>query len=247
MKKIALATTIAALTCSAAFADTYRAEVGLTIDQYSPDAGDDFNKYTLFGDVYFQDVDASVGPRNEAPFLNKASSVGLDYTNVDQDNVDDAFALDGRFIIGEKWIVEAMYGDNGGDVVDYGIGFGWYLNDMMDLVFIYDTTDADNAPDNLTARMHGVAGQLGYTAYLGYIDTDDDSGSKIGGDLTYYINNDLGIGAMIDYASVGDNDATDWGIYADWFVAPAFDLRLDYSTANDGDDSEIGLTGSFRF
>ncbi|SMF57558.1 hypothetical protein SAMN02745866_03688 [Alteromonadaceae bacterium Bs31] len=259
MKKLSVAIAAGALLASPVFANDYQAELGLVYGQVDTklDLGpfgsfdDDASSTTLYGEVFFDTVDTSKGPLAEASFLSKSSGLSLSYTTV-EDVDDDSWALGGRFVFGNDYIIEAGY-SSVEDSTSWGAGFGKYLTDSTDLVVSYSTNDDANL-DTLSADMHSVVSlsgdaSLAYTLGLSYLDADSETGFGIAGDLTYYFNNNLGIGAGVSQQSFDSVDITTWQVFADWFVTNNLDLGLSYSDTDMEiiETSMIAANASFRF
>jgi len=258
MKKLAYIVAAGAIISTSAVADDYQAEIGLvygTIDT-EVDLGPfgsgsvDANTAMLFGEVYFDKVDTSKGPLAEASFLSKSSGLMASYTDIE--NVDDnSWGLGGRFVFGEDYIIEADYSSDG-DIDSYGIGFGKYLSDNTDVVVSYGSSDDLDA---LNADMHSVVSlsgtsSLAYSLGIAYLKASDESGYGLSGDLTYYFNNNFGIGASVARDSIDDIDSTSWALNADWFVNNSWDLGLMYSSTDLADIVTVDMLAasvSFRF
>ncbi|MFT7560125.1 MAG: hypothetical protein ACI93R_002040 [Flavobacteriales bacterium] len=252
MKKLVLATTIAVLTSAYAQADSYQVEIGATYGQ-SETGSFESDIYTLDGEVFFAEVDTSKGSLAEASFLDKASGLGLTYATTSPETGDsvDAWATGLRVVTGGDLIIEASYADSDDDSA-FGIGIGTYLNDNTDIVVSYETADEADL-DTLAVDLHSVVSlsgdsSLAYNVGASYIDAND-SGYGIAGELTYYVNNNLGFGGVVGYTSVGDSDLTTFGVKADYFVNSTIRLRAMYSTAeaNSFDTDTFTLGASARF
>jgi len=257
MKKLACAVAVGAIMSTSAVADDYQAEIGLIYGKIDTEVNigpfgtysGDANTATIFGEVYFDKVDTSKGPLAEASFLSKSSGVMASYTDI-EDADDKSWSLGGRFVLDNDYIIEANYDSLEGDS-SYGIGFGKYLTENTDLVVSYGS---DDDLDALSADMHSVvdlsgAASLAYSLGVSYLKTSDESGYGLFGDLTYYFNNNFGIGAGVSTDSVGDVDMTTWALNADWFVTSDWDLGVIYSST-DADIITIDLFAanlSFRF
>jgi len=254
MKKFALAAAITALTSAYAQADTYQVEVGANYSQTDYD-GFEVDTSSLNAEIFFSEVDTSKGPLAEASFLDKASGLGLSYDSISPEVGDstDNWSTDIRFVTSGSLIIEATYSDLDFDSV-YGIGIGTYLNDTTDIVVSYSTTDESDV-DTLAVDLHNVTSlsgdsSLGYNVAAVYVDTDDDSGYGIAGELTYYVNNNLGFGAFADITSVGDADVTNYGLNADYFINSMVRIVATYATTDfdselTADTLSIGVSARF--
>jgi len=248
MKKLSLFVAVGAVIASPVFANDYQAEIGLTYGQIDyPSA--DLNTTTLFGEVFFDKVDTSKGPLGEASFLDKSSGLAATYTEVeDADNND--WNLSGRFVLSSDYIVEASAASiNDSDTI--GLGFGKYLTDTTDLVFSYAKND-DADVDTFALDLHSVVAlegdaSLAYTLTAAYLNTAEDSGTSLSGDLTYYVNNNLGLGASYSRESISDLDISSWSVFVDWFVTGNLDLGLVYASADLDFIETDTITGSLSY
>lgn len=250
MKRVALCALVAAISSVPAMADTYRAEVG--VEYANTDInGFDFDAYGLNAEVFFTPVDTTKGPLAEASFLDQASGISASWTDI-EDIDDDLLSLGSRVVTTGGFIIEASYADNGEDDA-LSLGAGLYLNDTTDLVFTYATND-DADLDTLSADLHSVVTldgdmSLAYSLGASYIDADVDNGFGLGGNITFYLNNQLGFSGIVDYTEVGDGDVTITGVGVDYFVAPQFRVSATFLNTDVGpfESDTLGVAASLRF
>lgn len=255
MKKILLGTAIAALATTGAYAEDYQFELGANYVT-GENAGTDFDGFGVYGEVHLDTVDTSKGPLNEAAFLDKSSSVRLDWATK-EDDVDGAEAADnvtlsGRFVTQGDWIIEASYLDVDGDDTAIALGVGVYLNDTMDLVVSYGTYD-DADKSALAVDIHNVSSlggdaSLAYDVGVSYLDEYSETGYELRGGVDYYFNNAVSIGGSLKLNSINDVDTSTLAVGVDYFVAPAIRLSGEfYTLGQDGDGDGITLSGAVRF
>lgn len=209
----------------------------------------------MYGIAYFSQVGTSKGPLAEAAFLDKASGIFASYTSNDDADNNKSLAL--RSVISEKWIVEANYNDSGDDDA-FGLGFGAYLTDDIDLVGTYTNGDGF---DPFGANLHGVFSLQGDTAIA--IDANVTNNSPDVGDSTtffafggdYYFNKSFALGTSYSATTGGFAEVDAFEVSADWFVIDNIDLSVVYTTATtsfdefdtDIEEDIITLGAAIRF
>jgi hypothetical protein len=250
MKRVALCALVAAASSVPALADSYMAEVGA--QYFNTDFGsNDVDAYGLNGEIFFAPVDTSKGPLAEASFLDHASSISASWVDIDEAD-DDLLGLGLRVVTPGDFIIEASF-DDSGDSDQWGLGLGLYLNDTTDLVFTYsDIDDADQS--SLTADLHSVIAlggdmSLAYSVIASYIDAADENGYGLGGDVTFYVNDQLGFTGLVDYTEIDDFDVTTLGVSVDYFIVPMFRVSASFINQDTGftDIDTIGIDASVRF
>jgi hypothetical protein len=236
------------LLSSVALAETHSAEIGLGVDHFRA-GGDSTNHYTVDGTFYFSPVDDSHGPREEAAFLSKASSVSLEYT--DYQHGDELYGIGGRVVLSNDYILQAGYSRDNGENT-YNIGAGLYLTDHSDLVFSYERES--DSKTNIFGAVYRAeqhlenAASLGYEAGAHYHDASGHSGYELEAGATYYFNHDFGLGAELGYEDDGDSNATKLGVHGSYFFTPAFYVRAGYAHVNaDGGENEFSVRAALRF
>jgi opacity protein-like surface antigen len=255
MKKLILGTVIAALTTAGAYAEDYQFELGaayITGDL----SGVDYDGFGFSGEAHFDKVDTSKGPLNEAAFLDKSSFVVARWLTLEADfpgaEAADNIALEGRFVVGSDWIIEADFNDLDGDETILGVGIGRYLNDTTDLVVSYEQYDeADSS--SLGADIHSLHSLTGgtalaYDAGISYLDSGDENGYELRGGVDYYFNKSVSVGAGLSLASIDEEDVSTLGLRVNYFVAPSIKLSAEVeSLGQDADGDAIMLSGAVRF
>jgi hypothetical protein len=242
------------LLSSVALADTYRAEAGLNYDNTDADnASSSVDTYTLGGSVYFKPVDDSKGPRAEAAFLSRSSSVSATYADSDDNVFDKTYTADTRVVLGNGTILEAGYANFDYDKA-YKIGVGTYLSDHSDVTLSYTTSDLSNV-NILGATYHSVVklagtSSLGYSVGAGYVDLPNgENGYTVDADATYYFNPNLGLGGLFGYTDNDSYNTTSYGLQASYFITPAFFVK-GYAKTTDYDgpnEDSYGIGASVRF
>ncbi|MDF1690727.1 MAG: putative porin [Zhongshania sp.] len=264
MKKTLLASAIAILATSHAYAD-YQFELGAVYTQGEA-ANTDYDGFGIAGEFHFDKVDTSKGPLAEASFLDKSSFVNFNFLSIEPDfaNADEIETtnIGGRFVTATKLIIEADWTtvDTGNSDADsIRVGVGTYLNDNTDVVVSYTTEDDDNADvDYLDVAFHGVnplnqGASVAYDVAVGYIDTDNDSGYQIAVGGTYYFNTMFGIGVNAGITDVGDASSDTISIDASFFPNPQIELYASIFDSsieennNDADADGILLGAAVRF
>jgi hypothetical protein len=241
----------ATLLSSVAIADTYQVEVGAAISHLSNDS-DNTNVYGVDGTYYFAPVDDSKGPREEAAFLSKASSVSLAY--IGHQDAKDSYNISTRIVFGNDYIVEAGYARNFGEENVFSVGAGLYLNDHSDLVLTYERLDESKT--NVVQLRYTAEQELTHTTSLGYqvgvayVDPSaGSSGYQIDAEATYYFNHDFGLGADLGYADHGHGSDTTYGVHASYFITPAFyvQAKVDRTNFDGGSENAIRARVAYRF
>ena len=275
-KKTALVAGIGLALSVTAQAD-YQWEVGgdYTYGQFSADTKDtapnpsqsediDENIGRIYGTWYMENVDTSKGPLREAPFLDHASNITVDFTDGQIDlssignNLDDQDGQTGsasmRYVAegpGWKlsgWIADLGYeyrepGDRNIDV--YNVGIGKYLTPNTTLVATYLSQNISNGPDSdgydVTLEHFFAFSNGGLKAYASggkeVVNNADDVDIYTVG-ATWYLNNNLGFGAGYRGASQDGNEVNGFTVNADWFITESFGVDLTYGQV-DFDDIDL--------
>ena len=213
----------------------------------------DENIGQLSGTWYFENVDTSKGPLNEAAFLDHASNITVFATDgqVDLNSLDDrlqdqdgqTYGFDSRYVAeGPGWKLSGWLGELGYEYRDlsssidiYHAAIGKYLTQNTTLVVNYDRIDVSAGGDTngYSADLeHFFAfsnGGLKVNASVGKVvvsDADDVDQYGLGG--TWYLSNNLGFGA--DYQNTQRNGfaVNSWAVNANWFITEAFAVDLSY-------------------
>lgn len=255
MKKTLLASAIAILATSHAYAD-YQFELGAVYAQ--GEAGNtDYDGFGIGGEFHFDKVDTSKGPLAEASFLDKSSFVNFSFLSIEPDvkNADEIETTDigGRFVTATNLIIEANWtttdaGNSDTDTIRVGVGT--YLSDNTDVVVSYTTEDDNNADvDYLDVTFHGVnplnqGASVAFDVSAGYIDTDTDSGYQISVGGTYYFNKMFGLGVSAGITDVGDTSSDTVSVDASFFPSEQFELSASiFDSSTEFNNTDIDSDG----
>jgi hypothetical protein len=271
MKKVLIAAAVAAVSTSAVASD-YRFQIDADYAANEVNKEVDTDIMSLAGTFYLAPVDDSVGPKAEAAFLNKSSSIFLGYgrTNLDASSADiidpgftvrldedgDVWALGGRFVTSNGIILELDYATvEIDDVIDSNsllLGVGYYLNDSSAITLGYvqseeDEFDLEN--DIWSAGYKTLLNDnLNLEAKFDY--SDPDFGEKaydLSGAADYYLNTNASIGGVLGYVSSDDDFTEAWvyGIRGEYFFNSNIALNASYSvsTPDKGDDNSVWSIG----
>ena len=240
------------------YIDTYRWELrgNYTAGEWSangfPDTETD--QFGIGGSWYFQPVDTTLGPRSEAAFLDHASdiTVGYQYSEVDDNGIDidgDQYGISGRYVMDAGFIFEgefARYEPVEAEVDTFRLSVGYYLTDTTSLIIDYRDADADDGgdTDGWNARVEhfwGFSnnGGLKLEGNYGFINVDSADDIDLWGlGATWYITQDLGIGASYDNKDFGQLETEDYSLFAEWFVTRniAVNLAWEHKEPDDFDN-----------
>ena len=268
-KKTVIAAGLGLAISSAAQAE-YQFELGAnssTGDFEVGSASADQETFGLAGSYYLDSVDTSRGPLGEAAFLDRASSIDLDFStgelDGDESDVDvDSFAIDGRLVAKESgWLLELGYrlDEIGNEEVDtYSIGAGKYVLENTAVVLSYANSDSDilGESDSYELGLEHLwqleRGAIKLDAVVGLVDPEiRDDYSVWGLDGTYYVNPSLGFGAAYALADGDETELQNWSLFARWFVTEKVALSLAYSELEDDkfdlESDAIEFTVNVRF
>lgn len=254
LKNRVLSAAVMSLLSSVALADTYQAEAGLFYNNTDADTmASDYDTYGINASIFLKPVDDSKGPRLEAAFLDRASGISVQYSDPDDIPVDETYAVQGRYVLGNGTILEAGYADFDIDE-SFHIGLGTYLSDTSAVMLRYSETD-DSDVQRLEASYKAVAKLAGtsavaYSVSAGLVDVPhQDTGYSFGGEATYYFNQNFGIGATVSFQDLDSGDIESYGLQASYFFTPNFYVQGFAKTTDfDGPDEEqFGLSASIRF
>ncbi len=256
MNKLSITAAAAALLTFPVYAENYQAEIGvfqqrLELEfkfegEYDIFNSKEKNTYTsIFAEVYFEQVDTSKGPLAEASFLSKSSGLSIAATTSDEDESSDSWALDGRYVLNSGYILKAAY-DNEQELDTWELGFGTYIGDTSDLVVYYANSGGDL--DTYAADFHSFiklkgSSSLAYSLGIAYQSEfrltigdgvpspkgSGDSALSLSGNLTYYFNQNFGLGAGFTKESTDEYGITTPFAYVDWFVTGSLNLGLLYT------------------
>ncbi|MEZ5571445.1 MAG: hypothetical protein R3E64_05420 [Halioglobus sp.] len=223
----------------------------------------DENVGDLFGTWYMENVDTSKGPLNEAAFLDHASNITVFATDgqVDLNSLDrnledkdgQTYGFESRYVAeGPGWKLSGWLMDLGYEYRDldksidtYHIGIGKYLTPNTTLVVDYQTINVNNGGDtdgysaDLSHFFAFSHGGLKVNASAGKVVVSDASDVEIyelGG--TWYLSNNLGLGAGYKNTSQDGYEVNTWGVNANWFITESFAMDLSYGQ-DDFDDIDL--------
>lgn len=246
-----------------ALADNYQYEASIGLsdgDAESGNASADIESVNLSFVAHFSEVDTSKGPLAEASFLDRASSVSVNYFDTEADfgaeradSNDIAAVL--RLVHGSGVTAELLVADGELERVNtesLGLSLGYYVAENTEIGISYiDVEVADVDTDSIFLGVkHVSAGDLAFSveAAVGTVDngSDDDTAYNFEGIL--YPTSQFGFG--INFTTIdSDIDSDSFEFFADWFVTPAIGVTLSYSDSEigDADADAISLAGRFRF
>jgi hypothetical protein len=209
----------------------------------------DLDVFSVYGTYFLDTVDTSKGPLAEAAFLDRASSVQVDYSNGEFDgifgDVDvEGYGIEGRYVFDQSgWLVDFGYRQDefdNDDIETFSIGAGKYIAENTALVVSYANTEDDFDVDsdaygvNLEHLWSLEQGAIKLDA--GYTFVDPDQGDEVNVfsvDGTYYVNNSLGFGVSYALADSDDTDLEDWSLYSEWFINEQVAVSLAYTESED--------------
>jgi len=254
--------------------DTYRWEINAdyTRGEWSANAFDDTetDEFTVGGSFYLKPVDTTLGPRGEAAFLDHASDITLSYTyaEIDDNGIDvdsDSYLISGRYVMDAGFIFEGAYRyyePVNAEVDQFRLSAGYYITDTTTIIVDYldsDVDDGGNFPDGVAdasdtdgwnARVEhfwGFSndGGLKLEGNYGFINVDDGDDVDLWGvGATWYITQNIGIGATYENTDYGVLESDDYGLFAEWFITRNIAVNLAYEHREPDDfdlDSDINL------
>lgn len=268
-KKTAIVAGISLALSATAQAD-YQWQVDAAASRTNIDVGfddGDADNFGIAGSYFLESVDTSKGPLSEAAFVDQASSVSLSYIYTDLDDIiedvdGDEYGLEGRYVTDNAgWIIEGSYSRQTPDFSDidtYSVGFGKYLTDNTTLTVSYVKTDIDEGgdTDGYVASVEHLwtlsSGAIKLEGNAGFVNVDDgDDIDVYNVAATYYINNNLGLGASYGKFDGGGAETDEWSLFAEWFINEQFAVSAAYAESElDDTDIEIdafAIGGTFRF
>jgi hypothetical protein len=233
----------------------------------SRDNSNDADIFNAYGTYYLENVDTSKGPLGEAAFLDHASDITLfgsdgevDFSNFDNKD-GQTYGAKARYVAegpGWKlsgWLVDIGYerrepGDQ--EINNYNLGIGGYVTPNTTVVVNYSAQslsggnnlneggDTDGYSLDLEHMFLMAKGGFKARASAGRTiisDRDDVDTYKLGG--TWYITNNIGIGA--DYLNTSDNgyEINGYSVSSEWFVTESLAVNLAYEESQP-DDIRIG-------
>ncbi len=232
-----------------------------SFDRSSSD--EDYSGWQVAGEIFFEPVDTSLGPRLLAPFMDRASSVGGAYSTIETDDTDietETWQLFTRVVINGGWVLEGGFGQTDIDAgifdedVDlYRAAVAYYLAQYTQLRVGFDTEDFDGIDydtwsidvTHVQQLENGMTwqAQLLYADVRGDADFGDDDGSDIAVNISWFFNDAFGVGANFmtaDRDSSGDTDS--WEVWTNYFPTDKISLSLSYFD-EDNDDFDAQNDG----
>lgn len=253
------------------FAYEFEVDVNLGFSETDFDGGGDSDTtaYGIGGEYYFGGVDDSKGPLAEAVFIDRASSIYLNYSNSEEDtdgsDLDtDSFAFGGRYVDKDSgWFFEAGYSlddQDDSDTDTFSFRGGRYIADLTTLALTYDFVDADGfEADAFTIdvqHLEPLSGEQHLAFGIAFNLIDPDGGDEVfttAGELTYYVNNSLGFGGGISLSESDDVDLDIYSLFVTYFPAQNIELTASYALTEqdvgsaDTEIDTITLGAAFRF
>ncbi len=216
----------------------------------------------LNGTWYMENVDTSKGPLSEAAFLDHASNITLSgsdgevqLSQVEGENLSDEdgqrYGIESRYVAeGPGWKLSGWLVDLGynrfepGDleVDNYNIGIGKYVTPNTTVVVNYGNTSVNNGGDvdsyALDLEHMFLMSKGGFkaraTAGRTIISGRDDVDTYVVGG-TWYLSNNIGIGADYLNKGVDGYEVQGWQVNSEWFINEAFAVNLAYSQLDPDD------------
>lgn len=264
MKKILLATAIAALSIGAAQAYQVELNGGASYDSTDiPGGSSETFGLGVDGKFYFNPVQAKSGPLAEAAFIERASNVnaGFGYAKNDDVNVKaDRFNVGGEFYVPNSNFYAAgslgrtntkFQGFKQDGVNDYSLQVGFLpITNLLLTVGVVgiDSKGSDETDPTIRAKYLTKIGNNDVN-FEGNAQFGDNSDSySISGD--YYLDRTLSIGASYDLDTM-DNADDDYslGINARKFIAENISVQggLNVGKVSDRDNFGLAVGGTYRF
>lgn len=163
--------------------------------------------------------------------------VGVNYTRIDVDGIDDnptGFGLFGSVALTPDFFVEGSYTSASADVFGISVdvtdfelsaGYRYAMQENMDLTFDVGYVDSK-----------AESGGIGVS----------DNGYSLGVGLRGMMSDVFEAGAGVSYVDLGDlGDETSFEIYGDYTVADNIDVEASFSTSSDSNTFTLGVR--FRF
>lgn len=228
IKKLAAAIALT-LGSTAAFAENYRAEVGVGYIDID-DVGD---AYGVFGEFHFQEVSTSGHPLEEAGFLEHSSNIFASYLDSDLGDVT-TIGLElylSNFYIAPSYS-EPSEGDGEGQVALGYATDGWRIT---------TTVPEEDYEANVDFKwVTALSGENFINLEAGYADGGDGNDDVLNAALDYYFDRTFSVGA-----GIVDQEETDFVIRANKFFTGKIRAGLSYVNSDDGDT--MAIDASIRF
>ena len=234
----------ATLAGTSAYADEYRAEVGVSFDHtdFDESAFGEAQAFAATGTYYLAPVRTDGLPLGEAAFLNRSSfaSVGAVRSELDDDKIDFYGASLGYYLPDTIFFgrLGFTYADDRspGDRSNFNGSFGVTPFDGLLVTTDFDENGWD---PNVRAKYVGKMANSHYYAVSASAVDPDDGDTNVGLDFDYYLDNTFSVGA--GFGSAADT----FSLRAQKFFTPSFAVEGRVSTGDVGDG--FGATVSWRF
>ena len=234
----------AALASTSAYADDYRAEVGVSFDHmdFDESAFGEAQIFSAAGTYYLAPVRTDGLPLGEAAFLNRSSfaSIGAVRSELDDEKIDFYGASLGYYLPDTIFFgrLGFTYADDRspGDRSNFNGSFGVTPFDGLLVTTDFDENGWD---PNVRAKYVGKMANSHYYALSASVEDPDDGDTDVGLDFDYFLDNTFSVGA--GFGSSADT----FRLRAQKFFTPSFAVEGRLSTGDVGDG--IGATVSWRF
>lgn len=264
MKKVLLATAIAALSISAAQAYQVELNGGVLYNSTDiPGGNSEITGLGVDGTYYFNPVQAKSGPLAEAAFIERASNVRAGYGYAQNDDFDvksDSFNVGGEFYVPNSDFYAAaslgrtntkLKGFKQVGVNNYSLEVGLLpITNLLVAVGVVgvDSKGSDETDPTIRAKyltkLNNNDVNLEGNAQFG--DNSDHYG--ISGDL--YLDRTLSVGASFDLNTVDNaDDDYSFGVNARKFIDQNISVQAGVAVGEVGNNDNFGLTlgGTYRF
>lgn len=227
IKKIAAAIALT-LGSTAAFAENYRAEVGVGYSDI-----EDVDAITVFGEFHFKEVSTSGHPLEEAGFLEHSSNINASYTDFDNGELT---------TIGLELYLNNFYVAPGYADFSEGDGEGFVaLGYAADGWRVTTTVPEEDYEANVDFKwVTGLSGETFINLEAGYADGGDDLDDILTAGLDYYFDRTFSVGAGII-----DQEETDFQVRANKFFTGTVRAGLSFTNSDEADI--ITVDASIRF
>lgn len=234
-----------------------------------PGTEEDYDGFSVAGEVFFEPVDTSRGPTKLAPFMSRASSVGGEYGRLETDSgiESDIWSLFTRVFVSDRFVLEAAFGGvdadsnaSEGDVDVYTAALGYYVAEYTQLKLGYDNIDNDLAEADRYRIDVEFVRQLdnGMTfqgkALVGLVNEDNtvfgnNDGTDIELEASWFFNHGFGVGGEFAWQNRDDGGERDgFNLWANYFPTDKISLELSYYQEDFDLGSGVDLeTDGFEF
>ncbi|QSX39194.1 putative porin [Shewanella sedimentimangrovi] len=204
----------------------FQHEASVSYGSNTDDFGD--GSWNLGYRFYASPVSQEQQPYALSGFLAQTSNLGAGYTTVDDADLD-AYHLDGQYVFGNKWFLQAGYDkvEFGSDFASfdthaYSLGGGYYFNDHSAAFASYSRRESDSnqAISGVSVDSYG----LGIRSFI-------KMQSTAGVDLQLNLNHSRFNSRYFDASNSTLN------LNADWYLTRAWSIGGHYSIDEDGYDN----------